>query len=230
MIRTNRTLAPRWSAAALLVLWALPLLLAGTVAPAHGQEALSEEELRREPGYVDFGDLWRYSDGDEEMEIHLTQPLLGVVGAFVKGEDPELAELIRNLHLVKVNGFSFGRSDEDDVRDMMDDTASTLRGEGWDNIVKVRERGERVNVFVKFEGDQRTQENTFLSGLTVLVYEEDKATFVNVVGRFRLEDIAKVGQHFEIPSSQDWDRYDRRRDDRDRDRDRSGGGGDREDW
>lgn len=207
---------------ALLAGFAIAVMsIAATEAVA--QKALTEDELQREPGYVDFGDLWKWSDGDQEMEIHLTQPLLGVVGAFVGSEDPDLAELIKHLHLVKVNGFSFGSGEEDDVASFMEATAKKLRSGDWDNIVKVRERGENVNVFVKFEGDKRTQADTFLSGLAVLVLEDDQATFVNVVGRFRLEDIAKVGQHFDIPSSNDWDRFDRRGSRRTDDEDSTGG-------
>jgi hypothetical protein len=187
------------------------VFLAGSLAlPAAAQEALTPEELRAQPGYVDFGDVWKFSDGDEEVEIDLTQPLLSVVGAFVKDEDPELANLILDLHLVRVNSFSFRKSQDEDVRGLIDAKAEELRGNGWENIIKVRERGERVNVFVKMDGDGRTTTGTFLSGLTVLVYERGQATFVNVVGHFRLEDIARVGRHFDIPGSDDWEDYNQR--------------------
>ena len=195
---------PAWLAALALVV--MSLAANGAVA----QKALTEAELKREPGFVEFGDLWKWSDGDQEMEIHLTQPLLGVVSAFVGSEDPELANLIRNLHLVRVNGFSFGTDDRGDVTSFVDNTGKKLRDGGWNNIVKMRERGENVSVFVKFECDQRSQSDTFLSGLAVLVLDDDEATFVNVVGRFRLEDIAKVGRHFDIPSANEWERFDRR--------------------
>lgn len=199
---------------------ALLALLAGT---AHAQRGLSQEELERQPGFVDFGDVWEWSDGDEEVEIHLTQPLLGVVGSFVRGEDPDLAELILDLHLVKVNQFSFRRSDEDAVRNFVDDAGEQLRGDDWDNIVKVRDRDERVNVFVKLEGDGRDPAETFLSGLCVLVVDGSEAAFVNVVGRFRLEDVAKVGRQFDIPYAEDWDQYNQRGSRRSRDRDEEGG-------
>jgi len=189
---------------------ALTFLLAAVATPVVAQEALTPEELRKEPGYVEFGDVWKWSDGDEEIEIELTQPLLGVVGAFIGDEDPELSELIMDLHLVRVNSFSFRKSSDEDVRDMIDGLSGGLNKHGWENIIKVRERGERVNVFVKLDGDKRTREGTFLSGLTVLVYERGQATFVNVVGRFRLEDIARVGRHFDIPGSDDWDDYNSR--------------------
>jgi hypothetical protein len=189
---------------------ALTFLLAAVATPVVAQEALTPEELRKEPGYVEFGDVWKWSDGDEEIEIELTQPLLGVVGAFIGDEDPELSNLIMDLHLVRVNSFSFRKSSDEDVRDMIDGLSGGLNKDGWENIIKVRERGERVNVFVKLDGDKRTREGTFLSGLTVLVYERGQATFVNVVGRFRLEDIARVGRHFDIPGSDDWDDYNSR--------------------
>ncbi|HKK71122.1 MAG TPA: DUF4252 domain-containing protein [Candidatus Krumholzibacteria bacterium] len=188
---------------------AAALLLAG-VGSAQAQRGLSQEELERQPGFVDFGDIWEWSDGDEEVEIHLTQPLLGVAGSFMRGEDPELADLILDLDLVRVNQFTFNRRDEDAVRDFIDDTGRRLRRDGWDNIVKVRERDERVNVFVKLDGDGRDPAETFLSGLCILVVDGDESAFVNVVGRFRLEDVARVGNQFDIPYAEEWERYDRR--------------------
>lgn len=194
----------------LISLCAAAALLLASAGIAQAQRGLSQEELEREPGFVDFGDIWEWSDGDEEVEIHLTQPLLGVAGSFMRGEDPELADLILDLHLVRVNQFTFNRRDEDAVRDFIDDTGRRLRRDGWDNIVKVRERDERVNVFVKLDGDGQDPAETFLSGLCILVVDGDESTFVNVVGRFRLEDVARVGNQFDIPYAQEWDRYDRR--------------------
>ena len=189
---------------------ALLFLTAAVARPVIAQEALTPEELRKQPGYVEFGDVWRWSDGDEEVEIDLTQPLLGVVGAFIGDDDPQLSELIMDLHLVRVNSFSFRKSNDEKVRGLIDELSSGLDEDGWDNIIKVRERGERVNVFVKLAGDKRTREGTFLSGLTVLVYERGQATFVNVVGNFRLEDIARVGRHFDIPGSDEWGEFNSR--------------------
>lgn len=192
-------------------------LLVLVTAPAHAQRALSEEELRQEPGYVDFGDVWEWSDGDEEVEIHLTQPLLGVVGSFVRGEDPELAKMIMDLHLVRVNQFTFRRRDEDTVRDFIDTTGDRLRGERWENIVKVRDGDERVNVFVKLDGDGSDPAETFLNGLCILVIDGDEAALVNVVGRFRLEDVARVGHQFDLPYADGWEQYNQRGGDRDDD-------------
>lgn len=198
------------------------VLLALTVTTADAQRRLSEEELREQPGYVDFEGVWNWSDGDEEVELILTQPLLGFAGAFVRGEDPDLADLILDLHLVRVNQFTFSRGDEDQILEFIDDTDERLRGDQWDNIVKVRDRDERVNVFVKLDGDGTDPAETYMNGLCILVIDGDEAAFVNVVGRFRLEDIARVGAQFDIPYAEDFERYNRRGDRRDASRDEEG--------
>jgi hypothetical protein len=167
------------------------------------RKPLSEEEIMALPGYFDFQNLLRFSDGDEEIEVQLTQPLLGVMAPFLGSEDPQLAELVLDLHMVKVNAFSYRRSDTDELLGGMDGLAEDLRGKQWENIVKVRKSDERANVFVHFEGDGSDPANTFLSGLAILALEHDQAVLVNVVGRFRLEDIARIGQHFEFPEMED---------------------------
>ena len=186
----------------------IPLLLvfaaSATAPPAVAAERLSDSELRALPGYVDFGDVWKFSDGDQEVEIELTQPLLSVVAPFLRSEDPELADLILDLHLVRVNAFDFDRDDRDEVLEMMRSNAEKLRKGTWDNIVKVRGEDENVNVFVSIEGDGSDPGETYLNGLAVLVVDDGEAAFVNVVGRFRMEDIARIGAHFDLPHSGDW--------------------------
>jgi hypothetical protein len=176
----------------------------GAFATANAGKRLSDKELQALPGYVDFGDVWKYSDGDQEVEVELTQPLLGVVAPFLRGDDPDLADLILDLQLVRVNSFSFTPDDRSSVVSLMRDSSDHLRGKGWDNVVKVRGEDENVNVFVRIEGNGSDKE-TFLSGLAVLyVSDDDEAAFVNVVGRFRMEDIARLSEQFDLPHSNEW--------------------------
>jgi Domain of unknown function (DUF4252) len=192
------------SSSALAVLLLAIFAFSAIATPATAGRRLSESELRALPGFVDFGDVWKFSDGDEEVEVELSQPLLGVVAPFLRGEDPELADLILDLHLVKVNAFSFDSDDEKSVVTMMRDSADELRDDGWDNVVKVRGEDENVNVFVRIEGDG-SDDDTFLSGLAVLyVGDDNEAAFVNVVGHFRMQDIARLSEQYNLPHSQDW--------------------------
>ncbi len=196
----NRNHSRITAAAVLVVVFALGAL----ASPAMAGKRLSDKALRALPGYVDFGDVWKFSDGNEEVEVELKQPLLGAFAPFLRGDDPDLANLILDLQLVKVNAFSFDPDDQKSVIGVMRDTSSALRDDGWDNVVKVRGEDENVNVFVRIEGDGE-DDQTFLSGLAVLyVGDDDEAAFVNVVGRFRMEDIARLSEQFDLPHSQDW--------------------------
>ena len=84
-----------------------------------------------------------FHDCAEVVRVGVDNVLLGVVGAFIGDEDPELADLIMDLHLVRVNSFSFRKSNDEDVRDMIDGLSTDLNKDDWENIIKVRERGER---------------------------------------------------------------------------------------
>ena len=182
----------------------LAVFALSSVSVATAGKRLSDQELRALPGYADFGDVWKYSDGDEVVEVELTQPLLGVVAPFLRGDDPDLADLILDLQLVRVNAFGFDDDNYKSVLSLMRDSASDLRKGGWDNVVKVRGEDENVNVFVRIEGDG-DEDETFLSGLAVLyVGDDDEAAFVNVVGHFRMEDIARLSEQFDLPHSEDW--------------------------
>jgi len=193
---------------------ALLLLVAST---AWAQPA--REELKNHPGYFDFGDIAAYSDGEELVEIDLTQPLLSFVGRLAESEEPELGDLLAELLLVNVRVFSFDRRDEGELLEHMENIADQLRAGDWQNIVRVRGE-ESANVFVKLENDQGDPEDMILSGLAILAMEDEEAVFVNVVGNFGMEEISRVGRHFDIPHMQDMDRdRDDRRSRRSRDRD-----------
>lgn len=174
----------------------------------------AREEILKHPGYFDFGDISEYSDGEELVEIDLTQPLLSFVGRLAEGEEPELADLLSELLLVNVRVFSYDRRDEADLADHMETIADRLRSGSWQNIVRVRGT-ETVNVFVQIQNQDGDPEDMILSGLAVLAMEDEEAVFVNVVGNFGMEEISRVGRHFDIPHMREMDRERRRSRDRD---------------
>lgn len=207
----------------LTLLLAMPTLVS---AQDREREARDRTDPTGLPGYFDFGDVLEFSDGDEVVEIDLTQPLLGLVGKVAEYEDEALANLLAELDLVRVNVFSYDRRDEDELLERIDTLSKRLSDDDWDNIVRVRSRDEHVNVFVKLgdRSDDPDDPDVVLSGLTILVMEDYEAAFINIVGQFGLEEIGRVGYHLGVPHMEDLGRSRRNRD-RDRDDDRD----DRED-
>jgi len=156
-------------------------------------------------GYFDFGDIDRYSNGEESIEVHLDQPLLSLVEAFMRREDPELAGLITELLLVKVDVFSYDEDVLGDLEKDSNDIVKKLTSDGWQRLVKVKQEDERVLLYIKpskrGEGDE---ERDIISGLVVMVleaggYDDNEAVFVNIVGDFDIEAIAGLVERFDVP-------------------------------
>jgi len=215
------------------VVWGLTVIAALCVAAAPGwgqtsSQAEREAELRAHPGYVDFGDLMDFSDGEEVVDVYLTQPLLGLTSWLVKEEDPELADMFKDLKLVKANVFSFDPDDADALIERADEVTGRLEGQGWQRIVRVSGRDERLTVFLKMRDSGGTEDAPLLDGVVVVALNQDfdnrrrrydsyEAVLVNIVGVIDFGKLSALGKHLDIPHLEDIDDDDWRRDRDDRD-------------
>jgi hypothetical protein len=168
-------------------------------APARAD--ITAEELRKEPGYFDFGQLPEFAKDEPIVEVRLTQPLLGFAAAFGGEEDPELADMMKELKLVNVRVYRCDARQAESMRKQSDRWSTDLLSRKWEQIVKLTDGSERASVFVKMEAGASGQANDpMLAGLTVVaIGEDDEAVFVNVVGRFHFSQVSKLGRHFDLP-------------------------------
>ena len=54
-------------------------------------------------GYVDFGKFSPPSSGGEFVEVHIKSNVISMVARLVEKSEPDVAELIRGLQLIRVN-------------------------------------------------------------------------------------------------------------------------------
>ena len=200
----------------------------------------ADSALRDEPGYVDFGDLMDLSDGDEIVDVHLTQPLLSITKYLVIEEDPELAEMMGELKLIKAQVFSFEADQQEELEDRLADLGRSLGRDRWQRIIKVSGEDEWLAVHILLDETGGTDDAPMINGLVITALNQDwdddyrrrgddnQAVLVNIVGRIDFGKLHRLGRHLDIPQLEDLDDdYDKyRRSDRDRDDDRSGGGDD----
>ncbi len=148
------------------------------------------DELRDEPGYVDFGEL-NSAYGEPAVEINIGPALIGFVGALAGDDDPEVAAVFDKLKAVRVNVYKVD-GDASLAIDHIKEVASTLESREWVPIVTVRDEGEHVRIFVKMSGEK-------IDGLTVMAAEDDdEAVFINVIGEIDPEDLSKVTDSLDI--------------------------------
>ena len=176
----------------LSLLATVAVMLAGALAgPA---AALTDAEIRKLPGYVDFDAMKLFEGQEARIEVYLKDPMLELVARFIKSEDPELFEVLAKLKLVRVQVFDVDHVQAQKVSEVTSATARQLDEKGWERIVRVREDDEHVDVYLKPSKDYE-----WLDGLVVMVVDGgEEAIFVNIVGQIDPDDIAKLGEHFDI--------------------------------
>lgn len=157
-----------------------------------------KKDYSNEPGFIDFGDISAFEDGEHFAEIILEEHLLRMVAKLSKHEDEELAELIGGLKLIKVNVFESNPDNQDKIEKKIKSVEKQLKGKDWDRIITAKSKGERALVYIKTEGEDD------IVGLVVTAYQEDDTVaFVNIVGKINLETIGRLSDKFDIPSLND---------------------------
>ena len=105
--------------------------------------------------------------------IDLSSSLLKLVGA-MKHDDPAAEEALRNLDSVRVHVYDTG-GDEAPAARRMAAVKDMLSAQGWEQIVRVREPDDQVDIYVKHGGER-------IQGITIMAVDPEEAAFINVLG------------------------------------------------
>lgn len=149
-----------------------------------------------EPGYVDLG-KFTPAEGCQYVEVNLHSPLLKFAAMFADHDNPQAAELLRNIKQVRVNVVGYNDKTHADLTEHVTKIRHDLEGQGWEQIVTVkdsRHHDQDVAVYVKMNGEDS------IDGVVVTVLDPDdkQAVLVNVVGNIKPEQIAALGQQLHI--------------------------------
>ncbi|MES1167936.1 MAG: DUF4252 domain-containing protein [Oleiharenicola lentus] len=147
-----------------------------------------------EPGFVDLGKLAPAAKG-EFVEVNLSAGMLKFAAKMASREDPEAAALLGNLKRVRVNVVGLDDSNRTDAVKHIEDIRRKLEGDGWTQMVTVREKddGDNVDVHVKQRGDD------IIEGIVVTVLDKKgEAVLVNIVGSISADQISKVAENLNI--------------------------------
>jgi len=151
-------------------------------------------DLKNEPGYVDFGDLSAFENSTGVTEVILEEDLLSTLAQISNVEDPNIMAILEGLKLVKANVFEVNEKNQDELKSRIDKIDSKLTGSNWKRIVRTRSAEETANVYILQNSGKQ------IIGLAVTTLEADgEAAFVNIVGIIDLATIGKLGNKFNIP-------------------------------
>jgi hypothetical protein len=110
-------------------------------------------------------------------------------------QEPEAAELIRNLKSIRVNVVGLDDTNRAATIDKIEGIRRKLESDGWARMVTVRDRdaGDNVDIHVKPRGEEA------IDGLVVTVIDKKgEAVFVNIVGNIQADQLAQVAEKFDL--------------------------------
>lgn len=166
-------------------------LVAATLSLALSAFAANPES---DAGYVDIGQLVPSAKG-EFVEVNLSPGILKFAARIASKQEPEAAEILKNLKRVRVNVVSLDDSNRKGTVGQIESIRRKLESQGWTKMVTVREGedGDNVDVHVMQRSDD------MIDGLVVTVLDrKGEAVFVNIVGNISADQIATVAENLNI--------------------------------
>jgi len=145
------------------------------------------------PGYVEFGKFSPPNSGGEFVEVHIKSNLIAMVARLTEKNEPEVAELLRGLHTVRVNVVGLDDGNRAEMEKRVKKIRGDLDAQGWERIVTAQKKDEDVGVYLKTRGEEAVE------GVVVTVIEGNReAVCINIVGNIKPEKIAVIGERFNI--------------------------------
>ena len=141
-----------------------------------------DENLESQPGYVDFGEL-AADYGEPRVMVDISESLLKLASA-MKHDDPVAEAALQDIESVRVHVYDTA-GDVAAAAQRMQDVSKVLGDLDWEQIVRVRESGKKVDVYVKHSED-------VIHGLTVMKVDGEEAVFVNVLGDIKPSELSMV--------------------------------------
>jgi hypothetical protein len=160
------------------------------------------DSVTSDPGYVDLGRFADALDMRPNIEVTIQGALLDMVRSrAAREEDSAAAGLMRNLRSIQMRGFPTENMATADYTDLLDRFANDLLDNGWERVMHVRDEGEDVSLFTRYDDEE-------VSGLTMMMSDpsDERLLFINIVGRIQPDDLGTLmggaGVEFDgVPSS-----------------------------
>lgn len=146
-----------------------------------------------EPGYVSIEDLDLFPRDKLQVEINIGTPILRMIAAGARKDDPGFAAVMAGLKSIQVQVFPVKGVEAGAVRSRIDRALRWLEGHGWESTVRVRDQGQETYIYLKQSGDR-------IDGLTLLSLDpKEEAVAINIVGRIDPAQIGELGQSLHVP-------------------------------
>ena len=134
-------------------------------------------------GFFDFGDIPGV-DKQPIVDVNLSSVIIGFIAGMAREADPSAADMLSGLRGVRLQVFDTIDNPKQ-LSNFIDDVTKKLEGEGWQRVVFVQDDDARVRIHLQMTAEE-------VSGMTVMLFDNKEAVFINIAGRVSAADLGKV--------------------------------------
>jgi hypothetical protein len=143
----------------------------------------------------DFGELAQKATGSVDITLDgdmlkSATYLMGVAGGHNSG-NADLSSVAAGLKAITVRSFTFDKPDMYS-RQAVDGVLAQVDVPGWQKIVSVRDKGERVEIHMR--------QNSEDGGLLIVTEEPKELTIVNIAGKINMDQLRQLQGHLGVPN------------------------------
>ena len=150
-------------------------------------------DVTTHPGFVDGSFLKEFAADDGELvEVTLDRNVLQMFSGPAMAIEKSVGDVVSRLESLRALIVELRDDARIDAVDHMERVRARLEQSGWQQIARVRDGEEHVNVLFKMSDD-------VIHGITVLVLDGNELVFTNIAGELRTEDIQALTERFQVP-------------------------------
>jgi hypothetical protein len=149
-------------------------------------------------GYVDGAAFAQLAREDAELvEVNVSGALLQALANSVSGEDQEAGRIISRLASIHAVVAEIDPAQVEAATARIESTAKDLLAKGWEEVAKVRNKGERVRVLL-------LNDDGHIKGVAVMILDRDEkkspqVVFANIAGTINLAELEKIRGRINVP-------------------------------
>lgn len=145
------------------------------------------DSVASDPGYVDLSRFSEALDMRPNIEVTIQGALLDMVRSRASREDDIAGRIMRDLRSIQMRGFPLENQDAAAYTATLDRFASDLLDSGWSRVMHVRDGGEDVSLFMRYNEEE-------VAGLTMMMSDpsDDRLLFINIVGRIQPDELGTL--------------------------------------
>ncbi|MDZ7333220.1 MAG: DUF4252 domain-containing protein [candidate division KSB1 bacterium] len=158
--------------------------------------------MKKHPGYTKIDEIPVVAGDQQTVDIHLHGNIIKSLAQFSEPDDPEFVAALSNLLLIQMNAFSVDETLAVKLKPSIATFENRLKKRGWENVLRVRDHEEQVDIFIKYD------DQSCMIGLVLLAFDGNAdAVFVNFVGDLDWHSAKRIGEKFDIKQIKCLDDY-----------------------